>query len=110
MDGSQLADLLDQLNPARTVFVISSKSFTTIDTLANAQTAKEWLKKSSTEASEEVLVSRHFIGVSANPEKVTKWGIPADNQLEFWDWTGGRYSMWSTIGLPIALKTGYEWF
>ncbi|WP_415900199.1 glucose-6-phosphate isomerase [Neptuniibacter sp. QD48_11] len=110
MDGSQMADLLDELNPARTLFIISSKSFTTIDTLANAQTAKEWLKKSSYAGSEETLVSRHFIGVSANPDKVVEWGIPKSNQLEFWDWTGGRYSMWSTIGLPIALKLGMAGF
>ncbi|WP_415897590.1 glucose-6-phosphate isomerase [Neptuniibacter sp. QD72_48] len=110
MDGSQLADLLDQLNPARTLFIISSKSFTTIDTLANAQTAKEWLKQASNSGSEETLVARHFIGVSANPHKVFEWGIPKSNQLEFWDWTGGRYSMWSTIGLPIALKLGMSGF
>ncbi|PIE25440.1 MAG: glucose-6-phosphate isomerase [Neptuniibacter caesariensis] len=110
MDGSQLADLLSNLNPARTLFIISSKSFTTIDTLANAQTAKEWLKKSTHTASENILIARHFIGVSANPKKVTDWGIPPANQLEFWDWTGGRYSMWSTIGLPIALKLGIKGF
>lgn len=110
MDGSQLAELLNSLNPARTLFVISSKSFTTIDTLANAQTAKKWLKKSSSTASEETLVSRHFIGVSANPDKVKEWGIPESNQLEFWDWTGGRYSMWSAIGLPIAMQLGMKGF
>ena len=110
MDGSQLADLLSHLNPARTLFVISSKSFTTIDTLANANTAKEWLKASSNEASESVLVARHFIGVSASPDKALSWGIPESNQLAFWDWTGGRYSMWSTIGLPIALKLGTKGF
>lgn len=110
MDGSQLADLLSHLNPARTLFVISSKSFTTIDTLANANTAKEWLKQSSNAASEEVLISRHFIGVSASPDKVLEWGIQKSNQLAFWDWTGGRYSMWSTIGLPIALKLGMKGF
>ena len=110
MDGSQLAELLTELNPARTLFVISSKSFTTIDTLANAQTAKEWLKKTSHTTSEKTLLARHFIGVSANPNKVCDWGIPQSNQLEFWDWTGGRYSMWSTIGLPIALKLGMRGF
>lgn len=110
MDGSQLVDLLSHLNPARTLFVISSKSFTTIDTLANANTAKEWLKQASNAASEEILVSRHFIGVSASPDKALSWGIPTSNQLAFWDWTGGRYSMWSTIGLPIALKLGMKGF
>ncbi|MCP4597481.1 glucose-6-phosphate isomerase [Neptuniibacter sp.] len=110
MDGSQLAEILNTLNPARTLFVIASKSFTTIDTLANAITAKEWLKKASNAASEDILISRHFVGVSANPNKMTEWGIPESNQLEFWDWTGGRYSMWSTIGLPIALKLGTQGF
>ena len=110
MDGSQMSELLEQLNPARTLFVIASKSFTTIDTLANANTAKEWLKKASNAASEEVLVAHHFIGVSANSEKATAWGIPKQNQLEFWDWTGGRYSLWSTIGFPIAVKLGMAGF
>ncbi len=109
MDGSQLAELLTQLNPARTLFVIASKSFTTIDTLANANTAKEWLKQAG-DVSEATLISRHFIGVSASPEKARAWGIPNSNQLEFWDWTGGRYSMWSTIGFPIAVKLGMAGF
>jgi len=110
MDGSQMAELLNQLNPARTLFVVASKSFSTIDTLANATTAIEWLKKSSNEVEKDILLARHFVGVTANPSKATEWGIPEANQLEFWDWTGGRYSMWSTIGLPIALKLGMQRF
>ncbi|WP_286239736.1 glucose-6-phosphate isomerase [Neptuniibacter halophilus] len=110
MDGSQLAELLNKLNPARTLFVISSKSFTTVDTLANANTAKEWLKKSSMADNETMLTARHFIGVSAASEKMTEWGISASHQLGFWEWTGGRYSMWSTIGFPIALKLGMPGF
>lgn len=109
MDGSQLSELLNQLNPARTLFVISSKSFTTIDTLANAATAREWLINSGN-CRDEVLLKRHFIGVTANSQKAADWGIPSDNQLEFWDWTGGRYSMWSAIGLPIALRLGMGGF
>ncbi|MCV6627515.1 MAG: glucose-6-phosphate isomerase, partial [Cellvibrionaceae bacterium] len=109
MDGSQLADLLQVLNPARTLFVLASKSFTTIDTMANAATAKEWLGKNAN-CSEAALVARHFIGVSAKPEKMRAWGIPKTNQLEFWEWTGGRYSMWSAIGLLIALKLGMSAF
>jgi glucose-6-phosphate isomerase len=109
MDGSQLVDLLEQSNPATTLFIVSSKSFTTIDTLANAATARRWLQDAS-EVRDEVLVSRHFIAVTASPEKALQWGIPESSQLHFWDWTGGRYSLWSTIGLPIALKIGMAGF
>ncbi|MFW1677542.1 glucose-6-phosphate isomerase [Pontibacter sp. JAM-7] len=110
MDGSQLSELLSQLNPARTLFILASKSFTTIDTLANAATAREWLRKSGHTTTDDMLTARHFIAVTANTEKASEWGIPESNQLEFWDWTGGRYSMWSAIGLPIALKLGMHGF
>lgn len=112
MDGSHLSNLLDKLDPTRTLFVISSKSFTTIDTLCNADTAKEWLKRAyaSKAISEGLIISRHFIGVSATPKRMIEWGIPEANHLYFWDWTGGRYSMWSTIGLPIALRIGMPRF
>ena len=109
MDGSQLWAMLNRLNPATTLFVVSSKSFTTIDTLANATTAKQWLIDASG-LDESVVLAHHFIAVTAKPEKAAEWGIPQDNQLLFWDWTGGRYSMWSAIGLPIALTTGMEGF
>ncbi|MFC6669075.1 glucose-6-phosphate isomerase [Marinobacterium aestuariivivens] len=109
MDGSQLAELLDQLNPATTLFIVSSKSFTTIDTLANAETARRWLAEASGIA-DDILVSRHFVAVTASPKKAQEWGVPEHNQLHFWDWTGGRYSMWSTIGFPIALKIGMDNF
>ena len=109
MDGSQLAKLLVNLNPQRTLFIISSKSFTTIDTLSNANTARHWLKSASG-ADELTLNRRHFIGVSASPDKMSNWGIPVNSQLYFWDWIGGRYSLWSTIGLPIALKIGMAGF
>lgn len=112
MDGSHLSSLLDKLDPTRTLFVISSKSFTTIDTLCNADTAREWLKSAYSHQgmSESLIIARHFIGVSASPERMIAWGIPETNQLYFWDWTGGRYSMWSTIGLPIALRIGMTGF
>ena len=109
MDGSQIADLLDELNPATTLFIISSKSFTTIDTMSNANTALQWLRKAS-QASDQVLYRRHFIGVSADPERMQAWGITANNSLMLWDWIGGRYSMWSAIGLPIALAIGMNGF
>jgi len=109
MDGSQIADRLDNLNPATTLFIISSKSFTTIDTLSNANTAMQWLRQASG-LSDEVLHRRHFIGVSASGEKMQEWGIPPNSRLFFWDWIGGRYSMWSAIGLPIALEIGMQGF
>lgn len=110
MDGSQLEDLLNKLNPARTLFIISSKSFTTIDTLANATTAREWLKHACPGFDQSTLIDHHFIAISANPQKAESWGIKQQNQLQFWDWTGGRFSLWSTIGFPIALKLGSDGF
>ncbi|MBT00255.1 MAG: glucose-6-phosphate isomerase [Oceanospirillaceae bacterium] len=109
MDGSQLAGLLDRLNPATTLFVLSSKSFTTIDTLANAATACQWLIDASDEP-RELLLKHHFIGITAKPEKASEWGIPLQNQLLFWEWTGGRYSLWSAIGFPIAVAIGMSGF
>lgn len=109
MDGSQLSKLLDRLDPASTLFIISSKSFSTIDTLANANTAREWLVNSSGKTAE-IISQHHFIATTASPVKAEQWGIPAKNHLLFWDWTGGRYSMWSVIGLPIALQAGMENF
>tara|TARA_R110000796_G_scaffold52225_1_gene123157 strand:- start:2113 stop:3795 length:1683 start_codon:yes stop_codon:yes gene_type:complete len=115
MDGSQLADYLSRLNPETTIFVLSSKSFTTIDTLSNANTAREWLlsrltQHGATPISAELVVRQHFIGVSASPEKMSEWGITPDHQLTFWEWVGGRYSLWGTIGLPIALVVGMDNF
>lgn len=115
MDGSQLADYLSRLNPETTIFVLSSKSFTTIDTLSNANTAREWLLSRLTQhgaspVSAELVVRQHFIGVSASPEKMSEWGISSDHQLTFWEWVGGRYSLWGTIGLPIALVVGMDNF
>jgi glucose-6-phosphate isomerase len=109
MDGSQIVDILDRLNPATTLFIISSKSFTTIDTLSNANTALQWLRQASG-ADAEVLYRRHFIGVSAAADKMAEWGIAPNSRLQLWDWVGGRYSMWSAIGLPIALEIGMAGF
>lgn len=108
IDGTQLSDLLHQLRPETTLFVISSKSFGTIDTLSNAQTARVWLEKSL--GQEPQILKHHFIGVSTKPEKMTAWGIVAENQFLLWDWVGGRYSLWSCIGLPIALTIGVDGF
>lgn len=109
MDGSQLALLLKKLEASETLFVIASKSFTTLDTLANAETAKNWILDRS-QADEHQVLQHHFIGISANPEKMTSFGISQGNQLLFWDWVGGRYSMWSCIGFPIALQIGMDRF
>ncbi len=109
IDGSQLATLLDDLDPQTTLFIICSKSFSTIDTLANADTALEWLISASNTSSE-IIKRQHFIGVSCKPEKMSEWGISTNHQLQIWDWVGGRYSMWSSIGLSSALRIGKSAF
>ena len=108
MDGTQLGSILAQLNPETTLFIVSSKSFGTIDTLSNAKTALAWLL--TTKASREAVLHRHFIGISANLEKVTAWGIHPEHQLSLWDWVGGRFSMWSAIGLAVAIRIGMAQF
>lgn len=108
MDGSQLSELLHQLRPETTLFIISSKSFGTIDTLTNASTVRQWLEKRLGKAP--AVCNQHFIGVSTKPDKMTDWGIHPDNQFLLWDWVGGRYSLWSCIGLPIALTIGVSGF
>ncbi|WP_110692212.1 glucose-6-phosphate isomerase [Salinicola halophyticus] len=105
MDGSQLADFLSWLNPETTLFILSSKSFGTIDTLSNASTALDWIA-TRLGCGESLIKRFHFVGVSTKPEKMTEWGIDPANQLLFWDWVGGRYSFWSAIGLPIAIRVG----
>lgn len=104
MDGTQLDKLLFTLDPETTVFIISSKSFTTSDTLSNAKTALAWLSNSHND--EKSIKRNHFIGISANAKKMDAWGIHKANQLTLWDWVGGRFSMWSSIGLSVALKLG----
>ncbi|QBZ82613.1 Glucose-6-phosphate isomerase [Hydrogenovibrio crunogenus] len=108
IDGTQTSNLLRGLKQETTLFILASKSFTTIDTLSNAETAKDWLKECIKD--ERVILSQHFIGVSTKPDKMQEWGIPPENQLMFWDWVGGRYSLWSAIGFPIALKIGMDGF
>jgi glucose-6-phosphate isomerase len=108
IDGTQTSNLLNTLNQETTLFVLASKSFTTIDTLSNAETAKDWLEERIERSG--TLMAQHFIGVSTRPDKMLEWGIPEENQLLFWEWVGGRYSMWSAIGFPIALKVGMKGF
>lgn len=104
MDGTQLDGLLKVLNPQTTLFIISSKSFGTIDTLSNAKTALSWLLAAHDH--KPTILRRHFIGISTRPDKMSDWGIHPDNQLLLWDWVGGRFSMWSVIGLAIAVRIG----
>ena len=111
MDGSQVSQVLQELNPRTTLFLVSSKSFTTVDTLHNAKTARQWLARGlGLDYDDSSLLRCHFIGISANVERMSEWGIVAANQLQFWDWVGGRYSLWSAIGLPIALTVGMQGF
>lgn len=107
MDGGQLYAVLPIIDPETTVFIIASKSFGTIDTLANVNTVKAWTKSSLTE---EQWLERHVIGVSANNQAMTNFGIPPAQQLSFADSVGGRFSLWSAIGLPIALTVGANQF
>jgi glucose-6-phosphate isomerase len=107
VDGTHIAETLKKLNPETTLFIIASKTFTTQETITNAQTAREWLLKSAKERS---AVAKHFVALSTNKAQVEKFGIDTKNMFEFWDWVGGRYSLWSAIGLSIALYLGMENF
>lgn len=107
VDATDLAETLKYLDPQTTLFIISSKTFTTQETLANANTAREWLVHY---LGAEEAVAKHFVAVSTNLAGTAKFGIHPDNVFEFWDWVGGRYSLWSAIGLPIALYIGMENF
>ncbi|WP_058369857.1 glucose-6-phosphate isomerase [Psychrobacter sp. ENNN9_III] len=112
MDGTHLDHLLKHLNPETTLFIISSKSFGTVDTLSNAKTALSWLlatakRRDGTEGS---VLRRHFIGISANCDKMSAWGIHPEHQLQLWEWVGGRFSLWSAIGLATAIRIGMPAF
>jgi len=106
IDGSQIHDVLKKIDPQQTLFIISSKSFTTIETLSNAKIIQDWLK----EKLGSVDISSHFAAVTAAPEKAKKWGIQASQIFSIWDWVGGRYSVWSAMGLPVALMIGMKNF
>ena len=106
IDGSACDDVLSKLDPEKTLFIVVSKTFTTIETLTNAKTCRQWL----VDALGEDAVAKHFVAVSTNAEEVAKFGINTDNMFEFWDFVGGRYSMWSAVGLSIALMIGMENF
>ncbi len=107
VDGTHLAETLEWLDPETTLFVIASKTFTTQETLANAHSARRWFLETAGDAAH---IARHFVAVSTNEAEVRKFGIDPENMFGFWDWVGGRYSLWSAIGLPIALGIGMDRF
>lgn len=107
VDGTQIVETLKNLDPEETLFTVASKTFTTQETMTNAQTARDWFLKS---AIDEKFVAKHFVALSTNKEGVEKFGIDPENMFVFWDWVGGRYSLWSSIGLSIALTIGYDHF
>lgn len=107
IDGTHMAKTLAELNPETTLFIVASKTFTTQETITNAETAKEWFLKAAKDPS---AVAKHFVALSTNAPKVKDFGIDTANMFEFWDWVGGRYSLWSAIGLSIALHVGFDNF
>ncbi len=107
VDGTHISETLKRVNPETTLFLIASKTFTTQETMANAATAREWFLSS---AKSEKHIALHFAALSTNAREVTAFGIDTGNMFEFWDWVGGRYSLWSAIGLPIALSIGFDNF
>lgn len=107
VDGTHIAETLKEVDPEETLFLVASKTFTTQETMTNAFTARAWFLEF---AKEESHIARHFAALSTNEKEVVEFGIDKTNMFEFWDWVGGRYSLWSAIGLSIALTIGYERF
>ena len=107
VDGTHIAETLKNLNPETTLFLIASKTFTTQETMANANSAKEWFLKTGADQAD---VAKHFAALSTNAKGVAEFGIDTKNMFEFWDWVGGRYSLWSAIGLSICLSIGFDNF
>lgn len=106
IDGHDLEAVLSKVKPETTLFIVASKSFTTADTMINARSARAWFLRDACEAD----LVKHFVATSANADAVAAFGIASDNLFPLWDWVGGRYSVWSAIGLPIALAVGFERF
>ncbi len=107
VDGTHIAETLARLDPETTLFLIASKTFTTQETMTNAHTARDWFMQA---AQDDTAIEKHFVAMSTNREKVMAFGINPDNMFEFWDWVGGRYSLWSAIGLSIVLAVGFDRF
>lgn len=108
VDGADLTETLKNLDPESTIFIIASKTFTTLETMTNAYSAKDWFL-SNTDA-DEIDIAKHFVALSTNKKACYNFGIPEENMFEFWDWVGGRFSLWSSIGLSIALFLGFDNF
>jgi glucose-6-phosphate isomerase len=107
VDATHIAEVLKKVSPETTLFIVASKTFTTQETLANAHAARQWLLSTATD---DKAVARHFVAVSTNAAEVSKFGIDTANMFGFWDWVGGRYSLWSAIGLSIILTIGFDNF
>jgi glucose-6-phosphate isomerase len=107
VDGTHISETLKKVTPEETLFLIASKTFTTQETMTNAHTARDWFMKA---AGDESHVAKHFVALSTNEKEVVKFGIDSQNMFVFWDWVGGRYSLWSAIGLSISLTIGYDNF
>lgn len=107
IDGTHLAEVLKKLNPETSLFIVASKTFTTQETITNATSAKNWFLQ---HAKDQAAVAKHFVAVSTNGPKVSEFGIDPKNMFGFWDWVGGRYSLWSAIGLSIILRIGFDNF
>lgn len=107
IDPSDIHEVLEKASPETTLFLIASKTFTTIETMTNAQTARTWFLE---HAKDKAMVAKHFVALSTNADEVKKFGIDINNMFGFWDWVGGRYSLWSAIGLSIALYVGFDTF
>jgi len=106
VDGHDMDAALEQVDPETTLFIIASKTFTTAETMMNAQTARKWFLAHA----DETALAKHFVAASTNVEAIKTFGIDPENMFPFWDWVGGRYSVWSAIGLPVALAVGYGYF
>ncbi|WP_210466448.1 glucose-6-phosphate isomerase [Rufibacter roseolus] len=107
VDGTHIAETLKKINPETTLFMIASKTFTTQETMTNAHSARDWFLEN---AKDEEHIKKHFVALSTNAKAVSEFGIDTQNMFGFWDWVGGRYSLWSAIGLSIACTVGYENF
>lgn len=107
VDSTDLVETLGQLNPETALFLVASKTFTTQETMANAHSARQWFLK---DAKDEAAISKHFVAMSTNAQAVSEFGIDVQNMFEFWEWVGGRYSLWSAIGLSIAIYLGMDCF
>lgn len=107
IDGTHISEVLKKVRPEETLFLIASKTFSTQETMTNAHTARKWFLET---AKDEKHIAKHFVALSTNEKEVTAFGIDKHNMFEFWDWVGGRYSLWSAIGLSIALTIGYDHF